>query len=122
MQKSETSFPPEMTGHLAEIALGYQRMLVENPCHPQALVGMSLVAMASRQSEAAVKMAQAALAVAPRMGTAWVALGQALKGAGRNEEAGRAYAEAIGLDGMNSLAHMGLGELMLAGNLSLIHI
>ena len=116
MQKSETSFPPEMTGHLAEIALGYQHMLVENPCHPQALVGMSLVAMASRQSEAAVKMAQAALAVAPRMGTAWVALGQALKGAGRNEEAGRAYAEAIGLDGMNSLAHMGLGELMLAGN------
>ncbi len=116
MQTNETNFPPEMTGHLSEIALGYQRMLMENPCHPQALVGMSLVALASRQSEAAVKMAQAALTVAPKMGVAWVALGQALKGAGRNDEAGRAYAEAIGLDGMNSLAHMGMGELMLAGN------
>jgi tetratricopeptide (TPR) repeat protein len=116
MQKSKTSFPQQMTGHLAEIALGYQRMLEDNPCHPQALVGMSLVALASRQSEAAVKMARAALAVAPQMGTAWVALGQALKGAGRSDEAGLAYAEAIRLDGMNSLAHMGLGELMLAGS------
>jgi tetratricopeptide (TPR) repeat protein len=108
------SFPKQLTGHLTEAALGYQRMLEENPCHPEALVGMTLVALASRQPEAAVKMARAALAVAPRMGTAWVALGQALKADGRSDEAERAYRQAIRLDGMNALARLGLGELMLA--------
>ncbi len=72
MQSSEISFPKQLTGHLTEAALGYQRMLEENPCHPQALVGMTLVALASRQPEAAVKMARAALSAAPQMGTAWV--------------------------------------------------
>jgi len=75
---------------------------------------MSLVALASRQSAAAVKMAEAAVAAAPQMGTAWVALGQALKAVSRSEEAERAYGQAIRLDGMNALARTGLGELMLA--------
>jgi tetratricopeptide (TPR) repeat protein len=103
-----------LAGRLSEVALGYQRMLAENPCNPGALVGMSLVALASRQSEAAEKMARAALAMAPKMGTAWVALGQALKAVGRRDEAERAYLYAISLDGMDALARMGLGELMLA--------
>jgi tetratricopeptide (TPR) repeat protein len=89
-------------------------MLEENPCHPQALVGITLVALASGQSEGAVKMAQAAVAAAPRMVPAWVALGQALKAAGRSDEAACAYEQAIRLDGMNVLARIGLGELMLA--------
>jgi tetratricopeptide (TPR) repeat protein len=114
MQRGETKSRQGLTGRLTEVALGYQRMLEANPGHPEALVGISLVALASRQSEAAVKMARAALAVAPRMGTAWIALGQALKAAGRNDEAERAYAQAIRLDGVNPLARMGLGELMLA--------
>ena len=87
---SEARFPRDLTGHLAEVALGCQRMLEENPCHPQALVGITLVALASGQSEAAVKMARAAVAAAPRMITSWVAFGQALKAAGRNDEAERA--------------------------------
>jgi tetratricopeptide (TPR) repeat protein len=103
-----------LAGRLSEVALGYQRMLAENPCNPKALVGMSLVALASRQSEAAVKMARAALAMVPKMGTAWVVLGQALKAAGRRDEAERAYLHAISLDGMDALARTGLGELMLA--------
>ncbi len=105
---------PDMTGRLTEVALGYQRMLEQNPCHPEALVGMTLVALASRQPAAAVAMAQAAVAAAPAMGTAWIALGQALKAVGRSAEAERAYGQAICLDGMNALARMGLGELMLA--------
>jgi uncharacterized membrane-anchored protein len=68
-----------LTGRLTEAALGYQRMLEQNPCRPDALVGISLVALASRQHQAAVKMAEAAVAVAPEMVVAWVALGQALK-------------------------------------------
>jgi tetratricopeptide (TPR) repeat protein len=114
MQTNEASLPRELTGHLTEAALGYQRMLEQNPCDPKALVGMSLVALASRQSAAAVKMAEAAVAAAPQMGTAWVALGQALKAVSRSEEAERAYGQAIRLDGMNALARTGLGELMLA--------
>jgi tetratricopeptide (TPR) repeat protein len=114
IQTNEASLPRELTGHLTEAALGYQRMLEQNPCDPKALVGMSLVALASRQSAAAVKMAEAAVAAAPQMDTAWVALGQALKAASRSEEAERAYGQAIRLDGMNALARMGLGELMLA--------
>ncbi|HMD77820.1 MAG TPA: tetratricopeptide repeat protein [Terracidiphilus sp.] len=114
IQMREARSPRELTGHLTEVALGYQRMLEENPCQPEALVGISLVALASRQPEAAVKMATAAVTAAPEMCTAWVALGQALKAAGRSGEAERAYEQAIRRDGMNALARMGLGELMIA--------
>ncbi len=100
-----------LTGRLTEVALGYQEQLKRNPRNAQALVGMSLVALASRQAEAAVKMASAAVEVAPRMGTAWVALGQAFKAVGQIDEAESAYAGALRLDGMNELARLGLGEL-----------
>ena len=100
-----------LTGRLTEVALGYQELLRQNPRHPQALVGMSLVALASRQGEAAVKMASAAVEAAPQMGTAWVALGQALKAIGQMDRAETAYAGALRLDGMNELARLGLGEL-----------
>ena len=42
---SEARLPKELTGHLTEVALGCQRMLQENPCHPQALVGITLRGM-----------------------------------------------------------------------------
>jgi len=113
MQTSKETSAKELTSRLTEAALGYQRMLQENPCQPKALVGMTLVALASRQPEAAVKMARAALALEPRMCTGWVVLGQALKAAGRSEEAERAYEQAISLDGMNAQARTGLGELKL---------
>ena len=105
---------PGLAGRLAEIALCYQRALERNPQQPEALVGMSLVALSSRQTEAAVKMASAGVAAAPKMGAAWVVLGQALKAAERMDEAERAYAEAIRLNGMDALARMGLGELKIA--------
>jgi tetratricopeptide (TPR) repeat protein len=104
----------DLTGRLAEIARDYQRELERNPTHPVALVGMCVVALASRQAEAAVRMASAAVASAPEMVTAWVALGQALKAAERFEEAEKAYDHAIGLDGMDALARLGLGELKIA--------
>jgi tetratricopeptide (TPR) repeat protein len=103
-----------LTGRLKEAALGYQQMLALDPQKPEALAGMSVVALASRQTEAAIKMAMAATAAAPRMGPAWVALGQALKSADRYEEAERAYEQAIQLDGMDPLARMALGELKIA--------
>jgi tetratricopeptide (TPR) repeat protein len=103
-----------LTGRLTEVALGCKRMLDTNPRQPSALAVMSLVALASHQGPAAVKMAEAAVAVAPEMSAVWVVLGQALKAAGRCAEAERAYGEAIRRDGMNALARMGMGELKLA--------
>jgi tetratricopeptide (TPR) repeat protein len=103
-----------LAGRLTELALGYQRTLSVNPAEPEALIGISLVALASGQAEAAVKMAWAAVGAAPARGNAWVVLGQALKAAGCAEHAERAYQEAIRLDGMNPLARMALGELRIA--------
>jgi tetratricopeptide (TPR) repeat protein len=103
-----------LTGRLNEVALGYQAVLAGNPRQPEALAGMALIALATNQFHAAVEMAAAAVAAAPRMGAAWVTLGQALRAAGQTEDAARAYSEAVGLDGMDPLAKMGLGELMLA--------
>ena len=103
-----------LAGHLTEIARSYQCLLDSNPTHPEALIGMSLVALASRQTEAAVKMATAGVRAAPGLVTAWVTLGQALKAAGQSDKAERAYTQALRLDGTNALAHLGLGELKLA--------
>jgi tetratricopeptide (TPR) repeat protein len=116
MTTGTPSFPKELTGNLSEVAHGYQQMLAGNPCHPQALVGMTLVALASRQSAAAVKMAEAATAAAPLMPETWIALGQALTATGRASEAELAYRRALHLDGLSPLARMGLGELMLAND------
>src|SRR5579863_2303035 len=106
--------PAGQAAQLREVALCYQRALERNPQQPEALVGMSLVALSSRQTEAAVRMAAAGVAAAPEMGTAWVVLGQALKASDRMDEAEQAYAEAIRLDGMDVLARIGLGELKIA--------
>src|ERR1035438_5276847 len=103
--------PGGLTGRLAQLALDCKRTLASNPRQPKALLVMGLVALASRQYEAAVKMVQAAVDVAPEMVTAWVALGQTLKAAGRSAEAQQAYGEAIRLDETNPLARIGLGEL-----------
>jgi tetratricopeptide (TPR) repeat protein len=102
---------------LIEAALGYQRMLQKNHRDPKALVGISLVALASGQFEASVQMAKAAVAAAPAMDVAWVTLGQALKAAGRCDDAKQAYLEAIRLDGISPLARIGMGELLMAKGL-----
>ncbi|MGA8781864.1 MAG: tetratricopeptide repeat protein [Terracidiphilus sp.] len=99
---------------LADVARGYQRLLERDPRQADALVGMCLVALASRQTEAAINMALAATNAAPRMGAAWVALGQAYKAGERYADAEAAYECAIGISGMNALARLGLGELRIA--------
>ena len=99
---------------LSELALRYQLTLNRNPRDPAALLGMSMVALASRQTQAAVHMAEAAVAAAPRLAGTWIALGQALRAASRTQEAEQAYLTALGLDGTAPLACVGLGELKLA--------
>ncbi|HEY1986510.1 MAG TPA: tetratricopeptide repeat protein [Terracidiphilus sp.] len=103
-----------LLGRLSEVGLGYQRRLAQNPGDTEALIGMSLVALASRQTEAGIQMAAAAVRSAPEANVAWVALGQALKAAERFSEAEAAYQKAISLKGVNPLARMGVGELLIA--------
>lgn len=103
-----------LTATLTQAALGFQRTLAHDPCRPDALIGISLVALASQQNDAAIHMAQAAVAASPAMVLAWVTLGQAFKAAKRTAEAESAYRRAVSLDGMNSLARAALGELCLA--------
>lgn len=106
--------PLPLSAHLQQAALRFQSILAQEPCSTEALVGISLVALASKQTQAAIAMAQAAVASNPKFGIAWVTLGQALKAADRADDATQAYLQAIALDGMNALAHMGLGELYLS--------
>ena len=113
-QTNAAKLPPVLTGHLTEVALGCQHMLEQNPCRPEALLGICLVALASGQTAAAIKMAEAAVAAAPQMLPAWVALGQALMSDGRNDDAVRVYHHALHIDSGDALARMGLGELLLA--------
>ena len=54
----------------------------ENPTSPDALVGITLVALASDQNERQSIMAKAAVSADPKMGAAWVALGSGLQGRG----------------------------------------
>jgi hypothetical protein len=61
---------------LIEVAHDCQVALKKNHSDPRALVGISLVALASGQHEASVQMAKAAVSVAPAMDLAWVTLGQ----------------------------------------------
>jgi tetratricopeptide (TPR) repeat protein len=89
-------------------------MLERDPAHTQSLLGISLVALASRQIGAALQVAAAATATAPETIEAWIVLGQALTAASRFEEAERAYAQALLLDDAHGLVHLGLGELRFA--------
>ena len=109
-----STLPNRLTGHLTEVALACQRRLEQAPNDCEALLAISLVALASRQTQAAVTVAQAAVTASPHSPIAWITLGQALKADEHLEEAESAYAQAIRLNGAHPLAHMGLGELLIA--------
>ncbi len=104
----------EIPANLTQLALGYQQVLDANPSQTEALVGMSLVALASHQNEAAVVLAKAAVAASPQIGITWITLGQVLKAEDRIGEAEWAYERALCIDGMDGLAQLGLGELRLS--------
>ncbi|HWT65251.1 MAG TPA: tetratricopeptide repeat protein [Terracidiphilus sp.] len=108
------SQPYPFAANLTQLADRFQRALARNPHNAEALVGISLVALVSGQTSAAVAMAQAAVAAGHSLTIAWIMLGQALKSAGRTVDAAEAYSQAVALDGLCVLAHTGLGELHLA--------
>jgi tetratricopeptide (TPR) repeat protein len=116
---------PEMSRHvmpltestparLASLARGFQRELARNPRDARALIALALVALAGRQTEPAVRLAQAATAAAPNLAAAHVALGQVLRASGRLDSANDAFETALGLDPVDPLALAGLAEVDLA--------
>lgn len=109
-----TRMATSFTARLRDEAARQQRALERNLRDPEALIAMSLIALASRQTGAAVRMAQAAVALFPGIGRAWVALGQALRAEQRPLESEQAYQAATRIDGMDPLARLGLGEVKLA--------
>ena len=102
------------TTRLAVLARKFQRDLVRNPRNARALIGLALVALAGRQTEAAVCLAQAAATAAPNLPAAHVAFGQALRAGGHFDSAKDAYETALRLDPADPLALLGLAELELA--------
>ena len=88
----------------------FQQKLLENPSDPEALVALSLIALSSRQYDAAILTARAATDAAPQLIPAWVALGHALRAKGYLDEAEAALTRALGIDGASSLALVALGE------------
>ena len=100
---------------LAALGRHFQRVLARDPRNPQALIAMALVALAGRQTEAAERLARAAVDTAPGMTAAWVALGQALRAKRQFDAAEQAFEVATGLDSADPLALIGLAETALAG-------
>ncbi len=96
---------------LAALARGFGRELARNPRDPRALMAMALVGLAGGQTEPAVRLAQAAIAEAPGLGAAHVALGQALRAGGHFDSAQGAFESALRLDPKDPLALLGLAEL-----------
>lgn len=118
---------PGLAARLTEAALGYQRVLAANPHNAQALIGISLVALATGQIDAAIEMATAATSEAPESAAAWLALGQAFKAKSLKSDeihaknglksaknhAKNAFLVVLQLDNTHTAAHIGLGELEL---------
>lgn len=96
---------------LLEQARRFEAKFLLNPSDPEALVALSLIALASRQTDAAAITARAATQAAPRMIPAWVTLGHALRAQGKSQEAELALRSALALDGASTLALVALGEL-----------
>lgn len=114
LSEQQRSSAPKPAPQMIRAALAYQRILATNPSNVQALIGMSLLALAGGQTENAIRMATSALAVNPGIAAGWVALGQALKANGRLADAEKAYHQALRFGGANPLARISLGELKLA--------
>lgn len=91
-------------------AIRFQQKLLNNPCDPEALVALSLIALSSRQFDAAILTARAATEAAPQLIPAWVALGHALRANGNLDEAEASLTHALSIDGTDSLALVALGE------------
>ena len=101
-------------GRMLEAARAYQRALESDPADAQALIGMSVLALASGQAEHASRLATVAVGANGRNAAGWIVLGHAHQVRGKFADAENAFCKALELDGANALARLGLGEVRLA--------
>jgi len=94
----EKAVKAALSGH-RDAAVEALRAAVEaEPTNPKTLLRASRVAMEARAIEPARQFAEAAVRVAPRSGGAHEALGVAMEGEGRKDEARKALERAVELD------------------------
>lgn len=98
-------------GRLAEAGALYQAVLKAAPEHAPALHLLGTLALAIGQGEAAINLIAAAIAIDAGVAAYHNDLGEALRRAGRLDEAGGHYAQALALDPGNAAALCNLGLL-----------
>ena len=94
-------------GKLAEAEQLYRLVLGTVPDHPAALVKLAEIAMACGHADAACKIAERATQVDPSP-PSFTALGSLLRGAGRIQDAERAFAKAVEMAPLEAAAHCNL--------------
>jgi tetratricopeptide (TPR) repeat protein len=101
-------------GKLAEAEALYRDVLQRDPENDSALHLLGLVASQTNHPEVAVTLIQRAVAVNPRVAGYHNNLGNAMRAAGRMDDAIDAYRKSISIDPTFALAHYNLGDGLLA--------
>jgi protein O-GlcNAc transferase len=99
-------------GRLKEAEACYQRVLAEQPNHPQALCALGMIAFASRRLESALDFMQKAAAAAPAVADFTCNVGAVLEKLGRRDEAEQTYRRAIDINPQCAPAHNNLSNLL----------
>lgn len=90
----------------------FRAVLDENIEHPEALVGMGIVARAMRQFQTAAELLRRAVAANPRSAMAWSNLGNALQDLDLWDDAVRANEEAVRLEPGHAGIRQNLGSVL----------
>jgi tetratricopeptide (TPR) repeat protein len=100
-------------GQLAQAENVYGQILARDPGHGDALHLLGIIASETRRPGLAVELMRRAVSANPAVAGFHNDLGNALRGAGRTEEAIAAYRQAIAIDPAFALAHYSLGDSLL---------
>jgi len=103
-------------GDLLQAAKAYRETLQSYPQSQPALLGLSLLARQSNQFQAALHMAQAALAAGSSNAIAWANLGDTLAALHQTIQAEPIFRHALRLDPSIAAAHYGLGNCLALRN------
>ncbi|NEO29980.1 MAG: tetratricopeptide repeat protein [Symploca sp. SIO3C6] len=94
---------------LAEAVQGYQKVLAQQPNHPEALHGLGVLAQQNNQPQEAEKLLSKALKVQPESFKSWFSLGNLHQAQGQLPEAETAYQQAINLQPKSAPIYNNLG-------------
>ncbi len=108
----ETARLQHAQNHLLQAAQAYSETLLTDPQNHTALLGLSLLARQSGQPQAALSMAQAALAAQQNSPLAWANCGDILLALSEPALAQSSYRHALQLDPALAAAHFGLGNAL----------